>query len=301
MISISEIQKIFKGKISLNEQLAPYTTFRIGGVADYFVEPHEAEDVINLIKYIVKQNVPFYVLGNGSNILISDEGIRGVVINMITGFSYLKHEDDTIISGSGVKMAKFVDYTIQNGYAGVEMLAGIPATIGGALVMNAGCYGGEISQFVSHVTVVKDGNLIVQTSDECEFGYRKSNLKGTIILEARFRLQKGNKEEISARRKELLLKRNISQPVEIPNAGCIFKNPKDNYAAVLIEQCGLKGTIYGGAMVSPKHGNFIVNVNNASANDIVELIKIVKKTVLEKTGINLELEVKPVGFDEVQV
>ena len=300
MISISEIQKIFKGKISLNEPLAPYTTFKIGGVADYFVEPGDAEDVINILKYIVKQNIPFYVLGNGSNILISDEGIRGVVLNMITGFSYLKHEDDLIICGSGVKMAKFVDYCIQNGYGGIEMLAGIPATIGGALVMNAGCYGGETSEFVTQVTVVRNGNLIVQKKADCEFGYRKSNLKGTIILEARFRLQKGNKEEISARRKELLLKRNISQPVEIPNAGCIFKNPKDNYAAVLIEQCGLKGTTFGGAMVSPKHGNFIVNINNATANDILELIKIVQKTVLEKTGINLELEVKPVGFEGVQ-
>lgn len=300
MISISEIQKIFKGKISLNEQLAPYTTFRIGGVADYFVEPGDAEDVINIIKYVVKQNIPFYVLGNGSNILISDEGIRGVVINMITGFSYLKHEDNMIISGSGVKMAKFVDFCIQNGYGGVEMLAGIPATIGGALVMNAGCYGGETSEFVSQVTLVRNGNLIVQNKEECEFGYRKSNLKGTIILEARFRLQKGNKEEISARRKELLLKRNNSQPVEIPNAGCIFKNPKDNHAAVLIEQCGLKGVTFGGAMVSPKHGNFIVNVNKATAQDVTELIKIVQKTVLDKTGISLELEVKPVGFDEVQ-
>lgn len=300
MISITEIQKIFNGKISLNEPLAPYTTFRIGGVADYFLEPHDAEDVINIIKYVIRQNVPFYVLGNGSNILISDEGIRGVVINMIAGFSYLKHEDDTIICGSGIKMAKFVDYCIQNGYAGVEMLAGIPATIGGALVMNAGCYGGETSQFVIQITVVRDGNLIVQTKEECNFGYRKSNLKGTIILEARFRLQKGNKEETSVRRKELLLKRNNSQPVEIPSAGCIFKNPKDNHAAVLIEQSGLKGTTYGGAMVSPKHSNFIVNVNNATANDVVELIKIVKKTVLEKTGISLELEVKPVGFEEVQ-
>lgn len=301
MISISEIQKIFKGKISLNEELAPYTTFRIGGVADYFLEPVDAEDVIHIINYVKDHDIPYYVLGNGSNILISDSGIRGVVINMISGFSYLKHEDGAVICGSGVKMAKFVDFCIQNSYAGVEMLTGIPATIGGALVMNAGCYGGESSDYVAQVTLVRNGELVVLKKEECDFGYRKSNLKGSIILEARFQLPKGNKDEISARRKELLLKRNNSQPVEIPNAGCVFKNPKDNFAAALIEQCGLKGKTFGGAMVSPKHSNFIVNINSATANDVIELVKIVKNTVKEKTGFELDMEVKLVGFDEVSV
>ena len=301
MISISEIQKIFKGRISLNEVLAPYTTFRIGGVADYFIEPSDAEDVINIFKYADVHNIPFYVLGNGSNILISDDGIRGIVINMISGFSYLKHKDGFVIAGSGVKMAKFVDYCIQYGYSGVEMLAGIPATIGGALVMNAGCYGGETADHVTEVTLIRDCNLIVQSKNECEFGYRKSNLKGTIVLEVKFQLPAGVPEETSRRRKELLLKRNESQPVEIPNAGCMFKNPSGEYAAVLIEQCGLKGVTFGGAMVSPKHANFIVNVNNASANDVIELVKMVRKKVKEKTGFELEMEVKPVGFEEVKI
>jgi UDP-N-acetylmuramate dehydrogenase len=301
LISISEIQKIFKGRISLNELLAPYTTYRIGGVADYFLEPVDAEDVTHIIIYVRDHNIPYYVLGNGSNILISDSGIRGVVINMISGFSYLKHEDGAVISGSGVKLAKFVDFCIQNSYAGVEMLSGIPATIGGALVMNAGCYGGETSDYVTQVTLVRNGELAVLKKEECDFGYRRSNLKGTIVLEAKFMLPKGDKEEISARRKELLLKRNDSQPVEIPNAGSVFKNPHGKFAAALIEQCGLKGRSFGGAMVSPKHANFIVNVNNAAANDVIELVKIVKDTVKEKTGIELEMEVKLVGFDEVSV
>jgi len=297
LISISEIEKVFKGRISLNEVLAPYTTFRIGGAADYFLEPNDASDVVSIINYVNKRGIPLFVLGNGSNILISDEGIRGIVINMISGFSYLKHENGYIISGSGVKMAKFVDYCIQMGYAGVEMLAGIPATIGGALVMNAGCYGGEMADHVTNITLVRNGNLMVQSKNECNFGYRTSNLKGTVILEAKFMLPEGNREETTNRRKELLLKRNESQPVEIPNAGCVFKNPPGNYAAALIEQCGLKGLTYGGAMVSTKHANYIINYNKATANDVIELVKIIKKTVLEQKEIELNMEVKLVGFE----
>jgi UDP-N-acetylmuramate dehydrogenase len=301
LISISEIQKVFRGRITLNESLAGYTTFRIGGVADYFVEPVDAEDVVSIIKYINKQGIPFYVMGNGSNILISDEGIKGVVINLESAFNYLKHENEMIIAGAGVKIAKFVDYCIQKGYGGVEMLSGIPATVGGALVMNAGAFGGEAADHVTEVTVVKNETIKKLRKEECEFRYRNSNLKGTVVMEAKFRLPAGNREELLKRRKELMQKRNESQPVEIPSAGCVFKNPKDNKAAILIEQCGLKGVAYGGAMVSPKHSNYIVNFDNATANDVIELVKIIRKTVKEKTGIELEMEVKLVGFEEVAI
>lgn len=301
MISITEIQKFLKGRITLNESLAPYTTFRIGGVADYYVEPADTEDALNIVRYLNKQGVPYYVMGNGSNVLISDEGIRGVVINTEASFNYLKINDNKIISGSGVKMAKFVDFAIQNSFGGVEMLAGIPATIGGALVMNAGCYGGETSTYVTTVAAIAGNVLKKLSKQECEFRYRGSNLKGTVVLEAEFELPKGNKEEITKRRKELLLHRNETQPVEVPNAGCVFKNPADNKAAILIQECGLKGVSYGGAMVSPKHANFIVNTGNATANDVVELVKIVKRTVKDKTGYNLEMEVKLIGFEEVLI
>jgi UDP-N-acetylmuramate dehydrogenase len=301
LISITEIQKFLKGRITLNESLAQFTTFRIGGVADYYVEPADADDAVNIVRYLNKQGVPFYVMGNGSNVLISDEGIRGVVINTETSFNYLRLEGNKIISGSGVKIAKFVDFAIQNSFAGVEMLAGIPATIGGALVMNAGCYGGETSTYVTSVTAIVGSDLKKLSKQDCEFRYRGSNLKGTVILEAEFELPKGNKEEITKKRKELLLHRNDTQPVEVPNAGCVFKNPKDNKAAILIQECGLKGTSYGGAMVSPKHANFIVNTGNATANDVVELVKIIKKTVKDKTGYDLEMEVKLIGFEEVLI
>ncbi len=301
MISISEIKEIFKGRISLNEPLARFTTFRIGGMADYYVEPADETDLLNIIAYTGKKGVPFYIMGNGSNILISDEGIRGVVINLETGFNYLKHEDGKIISGSGVKMAKFTDFCIQNNYAGVEMLAGIPATLGGALVMNAGAYGGETSDLVTEVRVIKNNEIVTLSKEECGFGYRSSNLKGTIVIHGEFKLPEGDKEHTSKIRKILLLRRNDSQPVEMPNAGSIFKNPKEAHAAALIEDCALKGTVFGGAMVSNKHANFIVNYKNASANDVIELIKIIRKTVKEKTGIELELEVKLIGFEEVTI
>ena len=301
MISISEIKQIFKGKISLNEKLAPFTTFRIGGVADYYVEPADANDILNIIKYLKKKDVPYYVMGNGSNVLISDEGIRGVVINLESGFGYLKHEEGKIIAGAGAKIARFVDFCIQNNYAGVEMLAGIPATIGGALVMNAGAYGGEMSTYINSVQVIKNDVIKRLSKEECGFMYRNSDLKNTIILEAVFQLPHGEQEEISRKRKELQLKRNVAQPVEIPNAGCIFKNPAGKYAAKLIEDCGLKGVSAGGAMVSPKHANFIVNYNNATAHDVIELIKLVRLAVHEKSGIDLNLEVKLIGFEEVPV
>lgn len=303
MISISEIQSIFKGKITLNEPLARYTTFRIGGEADYYVEPTGIDDLINIVKYANKQSIPYYVMGNGSNILISDEGIKGIVINLDIAFNYLKYDEENglIIAGAGVKLAKFVDYCILNSYAGVEMLAGIPSTVGGALVMNAGCYGGETSDQVVEVKVIKKEKPKSFSKEECGFRYRNSDLKNTIVTEASFKLVPGNKEELSRRRKEFIVHRNQAQPVEIPNAGCIFKNPKDHKAAILIDECGLKGTKYGGAMVSTKHANFIVNYDNATAHDVIELVKIIRSRVHEKTGIYLEMEVKLVGFEEVTI
>lgn len=282
--------------------MGPYTTFRIGGEADYFLEPVDANDLLNIVKYLNRKSVPYYVMGNGSNVLISDEGIRGAVINLEGGFSYLRHENGLITAGAGSKIARFVDFCIQNRYAGVEMLAGIPATIGGALIMNAGAYGGEISTYIVNVTVIKNEELITLNKEECGFVYRNSKLKSTIVFEAVFKLPAGEPEEVSRVRKELLLKRNEAQPVEIPNAGCIFKNPAGSFAAKLIEDCGLKGTTFGGAMVSPKHSNFIVNYNNkATAHDVTELIRIVRQKVKEKTGIQLELEVKLIGFQEAAV
>lgn len=290
--------KSFKGRLTQNEKLASFTTFKIGGPADYYAEPLDWEDLIILLKYIAEFEKQFYVMGNGSNILVSDEGYRGFIINLEKGFNYLDIKDGKIICGAGIKLALFVDYCIQHNYAGVEMLAGIPGTMGGALIMNAGAYGGEISDHLESVKVIKNYEIITLPKDLCSFTYRNSGLKKMIVLEGLFMLPEGDPDELSRIRKELLLKRNAAQPVEIPNAGSIFKNPKGNFAAKLIQECGLKGLRYGGAMVSTKHSNFIVNFDCAASNDIIELIKIIRNKVKELTGVELELEVKLVGFEE---
>ena len=298
MISLTDIKQFFKGNIFLNAPLNRFTTFRIGGEADYLVEPADADDLLNIIKYCNSKSMPFYVMGNGSNILISDEGIRGVVINLEAGFNYMRNEDGVIVTGAGAKLSKFVDFCIQNNLAGVEMIAGIPATVGGALIMNAGCYGGETSTYVTEVTVIRNDQILNLSKEECGFVYRNSNLKDTVIMQAKFKLPSGYKDELLKLRKEFILKRNESQPVEIPNAGCIFKNPKGTHAAVLIEECGLKGMSVGGAMVSTKHANFIVNNGNATANDVLELVRKIQKTVKDRKNIELNLEVKLVGFEK---
>jgi UDP-N-acetylmuramate dehydrogenase len=181
------------------------------------------------------------------------------------------------------------------------MLAGIPATIGGTLVMNAGCYGGEIGTHISEVLVIRNEKIISLTKEQCGFTYRNSNLKDTIILEGSFVLPKADPVETARKRKELMLARNEAQPVEIPNAGCVFKNPSGTFAAKLIDECGLKGIAIGGAMVSHKHANFIVNIENATAHDVTELIRVIRKRVKERTGIELELELKLVGFEKVLI
>ncbi len=298
MFSVEKVRKFFKGNISISEPLSRFTTFRIGGPADYYLEPLDREDLVNLIKYLNEIGYPFIIIGNGSNILISDEGIRGAAINLEFGFNKIEVSKNFVFAEAGIKLSKLVDVCIENSLVGIENLAGIPGTLGGAILMNAGAYGGEISDYILKVEIFDGEKIRFLSKEECGFAYRKSNLEGKIILSAEFRLQTGDKEKAKARRKELLLKRNQSQPVELPNAGSIFKNPPDDFAARLIEQAGLKGLTVGGAKVSEKHANFIVNFNNASANDVLELMKIIQESVYQKFGIVLEPEIKMVGFSK---
>jgi len=298
MFSVEKVRKFFKGNISISEPLSRFTTFRIGGPADYYLEPLDREDLVNLIKYLNEIGYPFIIIGNGSNILISDEGIRGAAINLEFGFNKIEVSKNFVFAEAGIKLSKLVDVCIENSLVGIENLAGIPGTLGGAILMNAGAYGGEISDYILKVEIFDGEKIRFLSKEECGFAYRKSNLEGKIILSAEFQLQTGDKEKAKARRKELLLKRNQSQPVELPNAGSIFKNPPNDFAARLIEQAGLKGLTVGGAKVSEKHANFIVNFNNASANDVLELMKIIQESVYQKFGIVLEPEIKMVGFSK---
>jgi UDP-N-acetylmuramate dehydrogenase len=301
MFSVEKIREFFRGNISISEPLARFTTFKIGGPADYYLEPKDREDLINLIKYLKEIKYPYLIIGNGSNVLISDEGIRGAAINLEFGFTKIQINKNNVFAEAGIRLSKLVDVCIENSLVGMENLAGIPGTLGGAILMNAGAYGGEISNFIKTVEVVDDVEFKFLTKEECGFTYRKSSLERKIILSAEFELPFGDKAKARERRKELLIKRNQSQPVDVPNAGSIFKNPVGNYAGRLIEQAGLKGLTIGGAKVSEKHANFIVNFNNASANDVIELMKVIQETVFNKFGILLEPEIKMIGFDQNKV
>jgi len=298
MVSLEDIQKIFRGRIALSEPLKEYTWFRIGGPADYYLEPTDREDVVNIVGYFQAQQFPFTILGKGSNVLVSDDGIRGAVINLGNALSSVHAEGNRVYADAGVTLVRFVDYCVQRGLKGVEMLAGIPGTIGGALIMNAGAYGGEISTHVADVEVLRDGVLRILKKSEITFSYRKSSFRDEVILGAGFDLPPGDREEIVRIRKELLLKRNRTQPTNMPNSGSMFKNPEGNFAARLIEQAGLKGMRIGEAQISEKHANFMVNLGGASASNVLDLIRLAQKTVLEKFDIRLELEVKLLGFND---
>lgn len=297
MIELDELRQLFSGAVRLSEPLSKYTTFKIGGPADWYLEPEHDADVVNIVRYLREHGIRYVVIGNGSNVLIADEGYRGAVINLEHGFGTAAIDGDDVVAGAGIRLAQLVDFCIQHSFQGMEMLAGIPGTLGGAVIMNAGAYGGEISEHMVTVDVVRNDAVLTVPKSEAGFAYRTSDLQADIVLRARFRLPRGEKEQMKTVRRETMLKRNAAQPVQFPNAGSIFKNPPGQYAAVLIQECGLKGTRIGGGMVSEQHANFIVNNDRATARDIVELITFVRDTVRDKTNVNLALEVKLIGFD----
>ena len=298
MVSLSDIKRFFRGTILLDEPLSKYTWMKVGGAADYYVEPMDKNDLIEIAKYFRQNNFPFLILGRGSNVLVSDDGIRGAVINLETALAGLKMENGRVVAEAGVWLQRFVDYCIQHELVGVEMLAGIPGTIGGAVVMNAGAHGGEISEHLVDVEVFRGCDTVRVPKKDADFSYRHSAFEGDIVLSATFEMQKGNKEELSKRRRELILKRNETQPLELPNSGSMFKNPPNTYAAKLIEQAGLKGKKIGNAQISEKHSNFIVNLGGARAGEIVQLLELAKRTVYQNSGIELELEVRLFGFQQ---
>jgi UDP-N-acetylmuramate dehydrogenase len=298
VINIDDIRKHFRGQIRLGEPLSRYTSFRVGGPADYFLEPADKEDVAAIIAFLKREGVPWLVIGKGSNMLVSDKGVRGAVLNFEHGLDQMRSEKGLVAVDAGVTIARFVDFCVQQGLQGVEMLPGIPGTVGGGVMMNAGAYGGEISDHLVDVEVLRDGAIIRVPKAEAGFRYRRSGFGEDIILGATFSLEPGDKDEIMKRRKELMMKRNRAQPVNFPNSGSMYKNPPGNFAAKLLDEAGMKGTRAGGAQISDRHANFIVNLGDATANDIIELIKLSRKSVREKFGITLELEVKLVGFPE---
>lgn len=296
MVTLSDIKQFFRGYIAINEPMLKYTSMRVGGPADYYVEPADRQDLVEIVTYFQKNSYPYMMLGRGSNMIVSDEGIHCAAINLESSLSDVRMEGDLVIAEAGAHWSKFVDFCIQQGLAGVEMLAGIPGSVGGAVVMNAGARGGETADHLVKVEVLRDGHIQIVKKEEADFSYRHSGFDRDIVLSASFRLPPGDKEELIRLRREFILKRNTTQPLTLPNSGSMFKNPIGTYAAKLIEQAGLKGKRVGNAQISEKHANFIVNLGDARASDIVTLIDIVRRTVHQNTGVPLELEVKLVGF-----
>jgi UDP-N-acetylmuramate dehydrogenase len=221
-----------------------------------------------------------------------------VVLHLEPALNSVGMDGDLVSAGAGIPMARFVDFCVQNGLKGVEMLAGIPGTLGGGVWMNAGAYGGEVSNYLVDVEVVRDGKVSRVAKEEAGFTYRHVSLEGAVVVGARFRLPAGDRAELMRERRDLLIRRNRAQPVNMPNSGSMFKNPAGNYAAKLIDEAGLKGTRRGGAGISELHANFIVNHGGAKALDVVELLELARSTVLKRTGIALELEIKLIGFPE---
>lgn len=282
----------------LNAPMQEYTTLKIGGKADVLIEPRNTEELKAIIKKAKEENVQTTFIGNGSNLLVLDGGIRGVVIKFGVNFSKTEVNDNIITAQSGILMSKLACVAADNSLTGFEFASGIPGTLGGGIVMNAGAYKGELKDVIIQVTaLLKDGTVKVFEQDELNFSYRHSVFTDSdmLVLEAKVKLKKGNKEEIKARIKELSQKRRTTQPLEYPSAGSAFKRPKNGYAAAMIDESGLKGYAVGGAQVSEKHAGFVINRDNASAKDVVCLLKDVQEKVYEKFNTMLEPEIIIVG------
>ena len=286
--------------IKVDKQMKKHITFRVGGPADFLVKPKTEAQLSEVIKFAKKENIPFLVIGNGSNLLVKDGGIRGIVIELSDNFNNYEIEGKIIKAQSGVLLSILGRNAMKNALTGLEFAAGIPGTLGGALAMNAGAYGGEIKSVVKSVRVMNpQGEISEFTNEEMEFAYRRSRLTNSdyIVLSAELELKKGDYDEIKAYMADLTNRRVTKQPLNLPSAGSTFKRPEGYFAAKLIDDCGLRGLTLRGAQVSEKHCGFVVNKGEATAKDILDLMYIVKSTVLNKFGVMLEEEVKILGED----
>lgn len=292
------IHTLDKDHILLKEPMSRHTTFRIGGAADYFVSPQTAAEVEAVTKICREAEIPYYILGNGSNLLVGDKGFRGVIIQIGKEMSSIIIEDTALRVQAGALLSRTAKEAADHGLTGMEFAAGIPGTLGGAVVMNAGAYGGEMKDILREATVLDgDGQVRVLTNKELELGYRTSVVarNGYIVLEAVVDLKNGNKEEIQSLMDELRNKRVSKQPLEYPSAGSTFKRPEGFFAGKLIDDAGLRGYQVGGAQVSEKHCGFVINKKNATAEDVMNLMQQVSEKVNEKFGVTLEPEVKRLG------
>lgn len=284
--------------VSVDEPMSKHTTFRVGGTADYYVVPHTIEEVRKLILILKQANVPYYILGNGSNMLISDKGYRGVIIRIYKNINNIEVDDTRIKAQAGALLANIASVACNAGLKNFEFAAGIPGTVGGAVVMNAGAYGGEMKNVLMSATVLdSQGDIQELSNEELKLGYRTSIIgtMGYTVLETNIKLEQGNEAEIKSLMEDYRQRRIDKQPLEFPSAGSTFKRPEGHFAGKLIMDAGLRGYSIGGAQVSEKHCGFIINKGEATASDIVRLIRYVQDKVLEQFQVKLEPEVKMLG------
>ena len=289
---------IAKDSILIDEPMSRHTTFRVGGPADFFVTPKAKEEVRDVVRICKEAGMPYYIIGNGSNLLVSDAGYRGVIVQIYKEMNEVKVEGDLVKAQAGALLSGIAAKALWAELSGFEFASGIPGTIGGACVMNAGAYGGEMKDVLESVTVLTgEGKIIELGRNELELGYRTSVIakKGYIVLGAVLKLERGDGEKIKTYMDELKEKRVTKQPLEYPSAGSTFKRPEGYFAGKLIEDAGLRGFQVGGAQVSEKHCGFVINRDHATAADIMELMRQVQIRVKENSGVDLEPEVKRLG------
>ena len=279
--------------------MSKFTSFRAGGKADILVQPQSTDELKAVLQLLAAGETPYMVMGNGSNILVKDSGYKGVIVKMGDAFNSIEIEGTTLVAGSGTLMSQVAKAALDKSLTGFEFASGIPGSLGGAVFMNAGAYGGEMVQIIKEARLVsKDGSRdYVMSCDELELSYRHSILHetGDIVVSVTLQLEEGNQEEISATMKDLMNKRNEKQPVHLPSAGSFFKRPEGYFAGKLVQDAGMKGFSVGAAQVSPLHSGFVVNNGGATATEILQLMEIVQAAVLEQFGVKLEPEVRIIG------
>ena len=289
-----------KERILTEEQMDRHTTFRTGGPARYFLVIETRKELAQVLAWLQEEALPWFLLGNGSNLLVGDRGYRGAILHLAGEFLKTEIDEATIRCGAGAMLSAVSRSAMEAGLTGLEFASGIPGTIGGAVRMNAGAYNGEIAGVTESVEVMEpDGRCRVYNREEMAFGYRTSivKTKPCVVLSTVLKLKKGDRSEISATMQELSAKRREKQPLEYPSAGSVFKRPEGHFAGKLIEDAGLKGLRVGGAEVSPKHAGFIVNVGGATARDVLELIERIREKVYAMSGVTLECEIRTIGED----
>ena len=296
----NKLKQAIRGKILMDEPLSEHTSFRIGGTADYFIYPKDLEDLGAVVDVCQRERIPRFTIGNGTNLLVSDQGYRGIVIDLSETFTHIHCKDSIVTVGAGVDLKNLLKYCIERGLSGLESLVGIPGQIGGAIRLNASAMGGEISEHMLNLRLLdRFGMLERRRREEITVGYRYTDIAlDAVIVEAQFHLSEGNPKQMEAVQNANLKKRRERQPLSLPSAGSVFKHPPGENAGRLIEEAGCKGLRIGDAMVSKKHANFIVNCHLASSEDVFRLMRDVQNRVLKRFGVELELEIHMLGFSE---